>query len=108
MALFKYLIKTATDCPLPDPEGPLSIRVPSSAIKTANQEVVTVIQEEGSRKKKRGPYKNYTAKEKAKVAKRAVECGVTSTVRYFAAEFADRPLNEATVHVCVSISRSCH
>jgi transposase-like protein len=101
MALFKYLKKTATDCPLPDPEGPLSIRVPSSAIKTANQEVVTVIQEEGSRKKKRGPYKNYTAKEKAKVAKRAVECGVTSTVRYFAAEFADGPLNEATVRVWV-------
>jgi hypothetical protein len=74
MALYKYLKKTATDCPLPDPEGPLSISVPSSAIKT----------EVGR------PYKNYTAKEKAKVAKRAVECGVTSTVRYFAAEFADR------------------
>ena len=47
----------------------------------------------GRRLEKRGPYKDYTAEEKAKVAKRAAECGVTSTIRYFAAEFADRPLN---------------
>ena len=103
MALFKYFKKSPTDqaSHLPDPEGALSSRVPSSAIRAANKEVMTVVQEESRKKQKHGLYKNYTAEEKAKVAKRDAECGVTSTVRYFAAEFVDRPLNEATVRVWV-------
>ena len=81
---------------------PLSSEIPPSAIEAANQEVRPVLQDEAAGKRqKHGHYKSYTADEKARIAKRAAECGVTSTVRHFAAEFADRPLSEGTVHVWV-------
>ena len=50
---------------------------------------------------KRGQYKKYTAQEKAKVAKRAAECGVTNSIWNFASDFSTRPLNEGTVRVWV-------
>ena len=37
--------------------------------------------------KKRGQYKYYTAEEKARIAKRSVQCGVTNTARHFPREF---------------------
>ena len=93
---------SADDCPLPDPEGPLSIRIPSSSIEVANKEVKLILNEvHAGNGKKCGPYKSYTASEKARIAKQAVECGVTNTIRYFATEFADRPLNEGTVRIWV-------
>ena len=48
-----------------------------------------------------GPYKAYIASEKANVAQRAAEFGVTNTIRFFASEFAGRPLNESTIRVWV-------
>ena len=36
---------SADDCPLPDPEGPLSIRIPSSSIEVANKEVKLILNE---------------------------------------------------------------
>ena len=68
---------SADDCPLPDPEGPLSIRIPSSSIEVANKEVKLILNEvHAGNGKKCGPYKSYTASEKARIAKQAVECGV--------------------------------
>ena len=47
-------------------------------------------------------YKVYTASsEKAKVAQRAAEFGVTNTIRFFAGEFTGRPLKESTIRVWV-------
>ena len=97
MALYKYFKPAAAqvtgkdECPLPDPEGPLSTKVPCSSIQAANEEVRPVLLESAGtgRSQKRGHYKHYTADEKARIAKRAAECGVTSTVRYFSADFSD-------------------
>ena len=56
---------SADDCPLPDPEGHLSIRIPSSSIEVANKEVKPILNEvHAGNGKKRGPYKSYTASEK--------------------------------------------
>ena len=86
MVLLKYFARK-TDVPvLPDPDGPLSSRVPSSAISSANKEVKCVLKDkepDASRSKKRGQYASYTEEEKAKIAKRAAEMGVTSTIRHF-------------------------
>ena len=89
---------------LPDPDGPLSSHVPLSAISSANKEVKCVLKDkepDASRSKKRGQYASYTEEEKAKIAKRAAEMGVTSTIRHFKKEFAERPLKESTVRTWV-------
>ena len=101
MALYKYFKKQ--EGPLPNPEGPLSSKIPSSSIRAANQEVkpLLVPDQAVGKTQKRGQYKKYTAQEKAKVAKRAAECGVTNSIRHFASEFSTRPLNEGTVRVWV-------
>ena len=39
----------------------------------------------------------YTDEEKLKIGKRAAEMGVTSTLKFFEKDFADRPLKESTV-----------
>ena len=100
MALLKYFQKVSV---LPNPDGPLSDHVPSAAIASANKEVGDLVVREsdvpdatGSRKK-RGQYLSYTEKEKARIAKRASEFGVTNALRYFSKEFADRRLKESTV-----------
>ena len=36
-------------------------------------------------------------KERARIAKRASEFGVTNTIRFFSIEFVDRPLKESAV-----------
>lgn len=99
MALYKYFKPDKGgnhECPLPDPEGPLSSKIPCSSVEAANKEVRPVLQNEASGiAKKRGQYKHYTAKEKARVAKKGAEY----RVRHFAAEFSERPLNESTVRV---------
>ena len=38
---------------------------------------------------------------KAMIAKRATECGVTNTVRYFSHKFVDKPLCEGTIRTWV-------
>ena len=98
MALYKYLSRSDCHEPgsLPDPAGPLS----ASSIQAANDMVKPVLTPP-STGKKRGQYKHYTAEEKARIAKRSVQCGVTNTVRHFPREFADRPLSEATVRTWV-------
>ncbi len=96
MALYKYFKKNSV---LPNPDGPLSTRVPPSAIAEANKQVQPLIENDSASKKsgKRGQYLVYTDEEKCKIGKRAAEMGVTSTLRFYQKEFADRPLKESTV-----------
>ena len=101
IALLKYFKKESV---LPNPEGPLSDRLPSSSIAFANKEVKPLL-EAKSKSKKRAQYDSYSAEEKAKVAKRASEMGVSRTLRFFSKDFADRPLKECTVRTWVSLYR---
>ena len=95
MALFKYFKKCTV---LPNPEGPLSSRMPPAVIVLANKELEQLaIGTTMGCEKKRDHYLSYTDEEKAKIAKRAAEFGVTNTIRYFRKEFNDRPLKESTV-----------
>ena len=95
MALLKYLRKKAIV--LPNPDGPLSDRVPSAAISSANNEVKDLVNATSSDSRKRGAYQNYTDEERARIGKRAAEFGVTNTLRHFSKQFTDRPLKESTV-----------
>lgn len=99
MALLRYF-KTASSSVLPDPSGPLSNSIPSSAIVSANKAVKPLL-DSGSAKEEgctsRGKYSVYTEDEKLKIAKRAAEMGVTNTIRHFRKEFVKRPLKESTV-----------
>lgn len=83
---------------LPNPDGELSSRIPSVAIASANRSVRDTITSEDSPNtedsmtigdKKCGPYLTYTEEEKAKIAKKVVEFGVTSTICYFQKKFSD-------------------
>ena len=91
MALYKYFKKASV---LPNPDGPFSARILTSAIKTAKP----LLNNPGSTAKqagKRGQYLVYTDEEKYKIGKRAAEMGVTNTLRFYQKQFADRPLKKA-------------
>ena len=94
MALFRYFDKAKKDN-LPDPRGPLVRTVPSSSIAAANSEVRAVLESLPSGGKKRGPYANYTAEQKALIEKRAAEHGVVAAIRYYTKDFPN--LKENTV-----------
>ena len=80
---------------LPKPDGLLALSMPSSAIEAANSVVREILTnnpiDEDSPipcskimlKTVRGTYQINTDKEKAKLARRAAEQGITSTIRYF-------------------------
>ena len=81
---------------LPDPHGPLSNKVPSEAIAMSNATITETIMESkeaATTKKKRGPYLHLTPAQRFQVGKRAAECGVTNTLRYYAKTFSDVQLN---------------
>ena len=63
----------------------LYVSVPSSSISAANKKLKRAIEEatSSSTARKRGSYDNFTPEEKARIAKRASEHGVTATIRYF-------------------------
>lgn len=65
---------------LPKPEGRLSTIVPSSSIAATNKEVKQILDKankpEGN--SKHGAYEHFTLEEKAHIAKRAADYGVTS------------------------------
>ena len=82
---------------MPNPDDLLSERTPSAAICSANKEVKDLIDAKPSSSRKRGPYQNYTDKEKAQIGKRAAEFGVTNTLKHFGKQFANYLLNESTM-----------
>ena len=60
-----------------NPNGHLSKVIPSLSIIAANDAVKHAILQTT---KTRGPYAQFTAEEKARMGKRAAECGIASTV----------------------------
>ena len=96
MVLYKYMYFKKTSV-LPNPDGPLSTRVPTTATKQANKEVETLLNNPESTSKpagKRGKYLVYTDEEKYKIGKWAAEMGVMNT-RFYQKQFANRPLRES-------------
>ena len=94
---------------LPNPDGPLSDLMPASAIASANKEVERLLAQQdgsldahGTTGRKRGRYHSFTEKEKARIAKRAAEYGVTNAIKHFSKEFVDRQLKESTVREWVA------
>ena len=82
MTLYSYFKQKETL--LPNPNGSLLEIVPSTSISIVNRELKTLLEEAGtSGSKKRGTYQNFTREEKAKIAKRAAEIGVTNSIRHF-------------------------
>ena len=96
MALFKYFkvdkrVKEDnslgnSDVVLPSSSGSLTQTIPASRIDAINDDVkpvVETIMDKGTATT-RGTYEKFSADEKTRVAKRAAEYGVLSTVRHFA------------------------
>ena len=83
MALLRYFKASGDTAKLPDPRGPLSTKVPSSAIESANAEVKRVIEtgESGADRRKRGCYDKFSPELKLQIGKRAAENGVAATTR---------------------------
>ena len=80
MALYRYFKREETS--LPNPNDSLSKVVPSTSISIVNREVKTLIEKAGTPdSKKRGNYQIFTWEEKAMIAKRAAEMGVTAHKR---------------------------
>ena len=91
MALLRYLklkreVKQrddiSKDC-LPDANGPLAVKMPSSSITVANSSVAKVLEKQQKQAEPRGEYRIYTAKERAEIGNRAAVYGINSTIRYY-------------------------
>ena len=80
---FKIKAKANHPAELPDPNGPLSVAVPSSTIAAVNKKVSSTMEKSASTDKSRGPYLHLTDKQKYCVGKRASKFGVTNTMRYY-------------------------
>ena len=71
--------------------------IPPTAVRASQKEIQQLEKTSVKANKKRGPYQGITEANKTKIAKRAAELGVTTTLRYFkkTGEFDD--LKESTV-----------
>ena len=83
MLILKYFwsVPKCSSEELPDPNGSLSTKIPSSAIVKANALVSSTIDKQFSQQ--RGTYLILTPAQKFQIEKRASEHGVTSALRYF-------------------------
>lgn len=82
---------------VPDPRGPLSMRVPSSAIAAANKEVMEMrANTEKKRKSKRGHYYTYTSEQRAEIGQYASKNGVQAAKRKYSRKLGIT-INESTV-----------
>ena len=93
MALYKYF----TSSKLPNPNGSLSNKIPSSTIAFVNSEVTKVYssQESSGNGKRRGPYSKFTPQVKAQLGKYAAKHSVASTLQRYAKSYPD--LKESSV-----------
>ena len=78
---------------LPDPNGDLSILVPSSSIEVTNVVVRQALEKERG---PLGPYISVTPAQKYAIVQRAAENGVTATL-FYTKRFPDLQLKETTV-----------
>ena len=113
MSILKYFRPSNQKSDLPDPNGSLSEKVPSAAIAAANTKV-EALEKEQAGKKSRGPYSFLTPAQKYELGKRASECGVTATIRYYEKRYPDLPLKESSVRrfknsyqECLKLNRLC-
>ena len=102
MALLKYFkLKTSGKQPLPNPNGELSAKIPSSGISSANACVGKLLDGDGPRDERdsglRGPYKILTPAQKFDIGKRAAEIGTTAAMRYYAKNYPHLDLKETSV-----------
>ena len=81
------------DHQLPNPRGPLSQRISSAAIASANREVQSLL----SKTRKRSPYQRYIPEERAVIARFATEHGVPAAVRRYSKY--PKKINESTIRV---------
>ena len=95
MALLKYFKRDDSKAVLPNPEGPLSSSMPSSRIKAANAQVEPLVTRQDSRCP--GQYEFSTEEDKALIAKRACEVGVTNAIRTLSARYPEKKLKESSV-----------
>ena len=79
---------------LPDPDGELSKKIPSSSIHLAISMVNEVLEKPRG---KHGTYLALTPAKKYAVGKRAAKSCVTTTIPYYAKVFPDIPLKETSV-----------
>ena len=85
MSILRYMRPLKQKSDLPNPMGPLSEKVPSSAISAANKNVTKALNDAQERKKRtRGPYLSLTPAQKYEIEKRAAKHGITASIRYFA------------------------
>ena len=87
MALLRYFKRDDSKAVLPNLEGPLSSSMPSSRIKAANDLVEPLVTKQDSRS--RGRYECFTEEDKALIAKRACEVGVTNAIRALSARYPE-------------------
>ena len=80
---------------LPDPRGSLSLSISSDAIFSANTEVSRALEESG-KKKRRGPYTNYSSELRAQIGKYASSHGTTAATQYFTRKLKE-PISKSTV-----------
>ena len=89
------LQSSASSSKMPDPNGPLSKKVPSIAIELANSKVSELMDK--PRGSPRSPYLILTPAQRFEVGKQAVEHRVTASIQYFAKKYPQLPLKETTV-----------
>ena len=102
MALLQYFKLKKQKEHLPDPNGPLSQKIPSSRISSANACVgkLPAFDSEGTSSttcQSQGPYTVLTPAQKFDIGKRAAEIGTTATIRYYAKRYPDISLKETSV-----------
>ena len=85
MSLLCYFKASGDTAKLPNSHGPLSTKVPSSAIESANAEVKRVIEtgERGADRRKRGCYDKFSPELKLQIRRRAAENRVAATMRFY-------------------------
>ena len=102
MVLLKYFkLKTSGKQPLPNPNGELSAKIPSSGISSANACVGKLLDGNGPRDERdsglRCPYKILTSAQKFDIGKRAAEIGTTAAMCYNAKNYPHLDLKEISV-----------
>ena len=98
MSILKYLHPLKQKQDLPDSSGPLSEKIPSTAIASANVKVLEALEEgEENKRKSQGPYLSLPPDQKYEIGKRAVQHGVTASIRYYNKKYPDLTLKETTV-----------
>jgi len=94
MALLQYFKLKKERQHLPNPNGPLSVKVPSSGIAAANLHVSKLLDKTNTSVSSgeagtRGPCAVFTPAQKYEIGKKAAEMGTTSAMHYYDKNYPD-------------------